>query len=59
MIEENWLNGGGWTVYCADDSPAGVYVRNNMFGHDAKFGPASGNCAEWSGNTWSDTGGPI
>ena len=57
VIEENWFNGGGYTLYCSDDAPAGVYVRNNRFGRD--YHPenwiVTGDCAEWTGNIWDDT----
>jgi hypothetical protein len=59
VIENNWLNGGGYTIYCIDDGASGVSVRNNIFGRDYDFGILSGDCAEWSGNVWEDTGNPI
>jgi len=59
VIENNWLNGGGYTIYCYDDPPPGVYVRNNIFGRDFSHGPVAGTCAEWTGNVWEDTGDPI
>lgn len=57
VIESNWLNGGGYTIYCPDGG--GVYIRNNMFGRDYKYGVVTGNCAEWSGNVWEATGEPL
>jgi hypothetical protein len=66
VIENNWLNGGGYTVRCDTNSPV-VVVRNNIFGRDnggwaddkEDLRTHAGNCAVWSGNTWDDTGDPI
>jgi hypothetical protein len=66
VIERNWLTGGNYTIYCLTDSQ-GVFVRNNIFGRDnagrpaGKEGPRlrAGDCEQWSGNRWEDTGGPI
>ena len=65
VIENNWLNGGNYTIYCPDNG--GVSVRNNIFGRynggwkDSKdhLRTHAGSCDQWSGNTWEDTGGPI
>ena len=59
VIEYNWLNGGGYTVYCGKDGSRGVSVRYNRFGRGMRFGPISGNCDQKVGNVWDDTGGPI
>jgi len=59
VIENNWLNGGNYTIYCRDGSASGVFVRNNKFGRDYNYGIRVGTCAQWSGNTWEDSGGPI
>ena len=56
VIENNWLNGGNYTIYCQS---SGIYVRNNIFGTSYEFGPVDGNCTEWSGNVREDTGDPI
>jgi hypothetical protein len=61
VYESNWLNGGGYTIYCQTsgvDVP-GIHVRNNLFGREYEFGVRSGTCDEWSGNRWEDTGEPI
>ena len=56
VIENNWLNGGNYTIYCQS---GGIRVRNNIFGRSYLFGLVDGNCAEWSGTVWEDTGNPI
>jgi hypothetical protein len=56
VIENNWLNGGNYTIYCQS---SGIYVRNNIFGSSYQYGPVDGTCAEWSGNVWEDTGLPL
>ena len=66
VIENNWLTGGNYTIYCITDS-GGVSVRNNIFGRENGGLPErkadrrilSGKCDEWSGNVWEHTGGPI
>ena len=55
VIEYNWLNGGGYTIY----GKPGIFVRNNFFGRDYRYGLKSGSFSEWSGNRWEDTGEPI
>jgi hypothetical protein len=64
VIENNWLTGGNYTIYCP--SGGGVSVRNNIFGRDNGGWPTkeerriNARCkGEWTGNTWEDTGGPI
>jgi hypothetical protein len=61
VYEHNWLNGGGYTVYCqsSGQNVRGISVRNNLFGRDFTFGVKSGTCDEWSGNRWEDTGEPL
>jgi hypothetical protein len=61
VYEYNWLNGGGYTVYCqtSGQNVRGISVRNNLFGRDYAYGPRSGTCDEWSGNRWEDTGEPL
>jgi hypothetical protein len=61
VYEYNWLNGGGYTVYCqtSGQNVRGISVRNNLFGRDFTFGVKSGTCDEWSGNRWEDTGEPL
>jgi len=65
VIEHNWLTGGNYTIYCP--RKGGVSVRNNVFGRDNAGLPVgkdavrvrAGNCEQWSGNRWEDTGNPI
>jgi hypothetical protein len=60
VIENNWLVGGTYTVYCYDYTTQ-VTVRNNYFGDGALYGPKAPQrpCKQWSGNTWEDTGAPV
>lgn len=62
VIENNWLTGGNYTIYCRP----GISARNNIIGRENGGWPRkeerrvrSGKCNEWSGNRWEDTGGPI
>jgi hypothetical protein len=67
VIENNWLTGGNYTIYCPlAGSGSTVYVRNNIIGRENAGWPdnsqsrvRSGNCSEWSNNRWEDTGNPI
>ncbi len=59
VIENNWMNGGSYTIYCPGESPDGVVVRNNVFGRDFTYGTRSGPCSQWYGNIWQDTGGTV
>jgi hypothetical protein len=60
VIENNWLDGGTYTVYCPYAlNGSTIYVRNNLFGRSYLYGTHAGNCAEWSNNRWEDTGGQI
>jgi hypothetical protein len=67
VIERNWLNGGNYTIYCQNTGGSGVFVRNNRFGRDNGGRLAgkearrlrAGVCAEWAGNRWDESGGPI
>jgi len=58
LIEGNWLNGGNFTIYNTKGA-TNVRVINNKFGKDYKFGYKNGQFADWSGNTWEDTGLPV
>ena len=58
VIQNNWLNGGGYTVYCGSNS-GDVIWRNNIFGGDYEYGIVTGTCQQWSNNVWEDTGDPI
>jgi len=66
VIENNWLTGGNYTIYCQQKGGT-VIVRNNTFGRENGGLAAgkealrlrAGRCGEWSGNRWEDTGEPI
>jgi hypothetical protein len=66
VIENNWLTGGNYTIYCITNR-GGVSVRNNVFGRENGGLPEgtadrrilSGTCDVWSGNVWEDTGRPL
>lgn len=53
-IEDNWLNGGNYTLYCS----SGTVVRNNKFGRQYRYGIRN-SCDNWTNNTWEDTGEPA
>ena len=62
LIENNWLNGGNFTVYVTDKgnghgAPTNARILNNRFGRDYRFGlfRTDGNPVI-SGNVWDDTG---
>lgn len=72
LVENNYLAGGGYTVYGGDDgkgTPTNIRVRNNTFGRDVfpkggTWGPVAhwadhGAGNTWSGNVWADTGAPV
>ncbi len=62
LIENNFLAGGAYTLYCPANAPVNVRVQNNTFAHltgplGAAFGYST-NCTTgtiWSGNV-TDTG---
>ena len=63
-IENNWLNGGNYTIYSrtanGNGAPTNVRVINNRFGRDYRYaiysfdGPVS-----TSGNVWDDDDSPV
>ncbi len=63
LIDQNWLNGGNYTIYCEP----GISATNNLFGRDngrwydgkEHLRIRKGTCDAWSGNRWEDTGDPI
>ena len=63
-VQNNWLNGGNYTVYILDGRD-GQTIKNieftgNRFGRSFKYGPTYVNVpVTWSGNTWEDTGATI
>ncbi len=62
LIEENWLNGGNFTVYVTDKGaghgvPLNVRLIDNRFGRDYNFGVLENDGYVYcSGNVWDDTG---
>lgn len=61
VIEENWLNGGNYTLFFTPNNPGGitnVLILNNRFGRDYRYGVllAGGTPMVISGNVWDDTG---
>ena len=64
-IDQNWLNGGGYTIYCSASGT--MFVTNNRFGRenarwvDDREGARirTGTCTTWQGNVWDDTGQPA
>lgn len=64
LIENNYLNGGGFTLFCVDGNNGqyligNITIRNNQFGSAAKYGPARVNVpVTWSGNT-TVSGSPV
>ncbi len=64
LIENNYLSGGGFTVFVLDG--AGKYVisnitfRGNRFGRHAQYGPTLVTVpVGWTDNTYADTGGTV
>ena len=62
LIDNNYLAGGGWTLYCPRQSTPGVRITNNKFG-PANFGPAAScgppGVAEFTGNVYASNGKPV
>lgn len=65
-VTGNWLNGGNYTVFANPGGNSNQYfirditVKNNRFGHGAKYGPAYVNVpVTWLNNVWEDTGKPV
>ena len=58
LIENNWMTGGGYTIYCGGNT-ADVLWRNNIFGGAFDYGPITGTCQNFTGNVWEDTGSPV
>ena len=57
VIEDNWLEGGNYTIYC--NGGGTTYVRRNRFGRDYRYGIVTGACTEWTDNVWEDDGTPA
>lgn len=63
LIEENWINGGGWSIQSRDKNdgygaPTNISILANRFGRDALFGPwvVDGSSRITDNNVWDDTG---
>ena len=60
-MEENWLNGGNFTVYFTDKGvgygdPTNCRLVNNLFGRDYSFGVLQTTGYVYvAGNRWEDT----
>ncbi|QXP59201.1 right-handed parallel beta-helix repeat-containing protein [Olleya sp. HaHaR_3_96] len=65
LIEDNWINGGGYSVQIIDKGngygvPTNVSVLNNLFGRDHQFGPKrTDDGVVWQCNTYEDNGEAI
>jgi hypothetical protein len=60
LIDSNWLNGGGWTIYAPAKDGTNIQIINNKFGRDYRFGLIVGKDATtFTGNVWEDTGEPL
>jgi hypothetical protein len=65
LIENNYLSGGGFTIYVVDGNNgqyfvSNITVRNNVFGRSAQYAAARVNVpVTWTGNTYADTGAPA
>ena len=53
-VSNNWMDGGGFTVYCGGFGE-GVQFHDNLFGRSHVYGPAynDGPC-DWHGNRYDD-----
>jgi hypothetical protein len=65
LVEDNYFDGGGYTVYCVDGNNgefviSNITFRNNTFGRTAEYGPVYVNVpVTWTNNTYADNGEPI
>ncbi len=64
VIEDNWLNGGNYTLYVvpgsSGDTIKEVDVLRNRFGSTYRYGPASATVpVNASGNVWDADGSPL
>jgi hypothetical protein len=59
VFENNWLEGGAFTIYC-EPASNNITIRNNRFGRRNLYGVrGSDPCAVWVGNVWDDNGQPV
>nr|WP_260173275.1 DUF4082 domain-containing protein [Nocardioides albus] len=62
VLEDNWLQGGGYTVYAGPGTGAGLRVVDNVFStkqfpRSGYWGPVAkwvGSGNTWTGNVWAD-----
>ena len=66
VIEDNWLNGGNYTIYVNDPGrgngpPSGVRITDNRFGRGFRYGPIRFyRCkVDFLRNYWEDTRWPV
>ena len=65
VINNNWLNGAGFTVRLGNPTPGNVTLTNNRFGRDAHWGlfidhtNGATPLQDQSGNVWADTQQPV
>lgn len=59
VIDNNWLNGGGWMLYIPKENAENIHVTNNKFGRDFRFGVLNGTPTSFEGNVWEDNGQPV
>lgn len=64
VVEDNYLNGGNYTLYLTHDSQgrelADVTIQGNRFGRVHRYGPRSVDTpCIWTGNVWDDTAEPV
>lgn len=59
VIDHNWLNGGGWTLYIPKENGDEIHVTNNKFGRDFRAGLMVGTPTSFIGNVWEDNGKPV
>ena len=61
-IDDNWLDGGNFSLYCVDGNSGqyivkNISITNNKFGRGAAYEPSRINVpVTQSGNVWADTG---
>ncbi|WP_448631447.1 hypothetical protein [Cellulomonas soli] len=64
-VDNNYLAGGNYTVFCVDGNNGQYFIgnisfTNNTFGRGAAYGPVRVNVpVTWTNNTWADNGSAI
>ena len=61
VIQDNWLNGGNYTLDIRGSQQEGHVITGNRFGRDYQYGVVYGasEAAVWSNNVWDDNGGVV